>query len=262
MFSSSKQSKKSGGASLSTITSQSNGKPKQGRERLKYFADGIANANAAVGDLQERIARFENIIADAQIAQKALQAVINNDSGRSLSAFSAGATKPTDQINVLVAAAKTSREASIAATEALPYTRSLLDDARSQLATLSIEKALELNKVVARLADVDAQAYWQAFQNLGRLHDQLVGFATCAGQNLMAGEATHVRLTTEPLSAPRFIMPSLGSEDSDPELRYQSNHFAQEEAARKWSAVRERLNVDDQADINDLLLKATKTPTP
>jgi ubiquinone biosynthesis protein UbiJ len=66
MFNRSSGEKKSIGAKVpTTITSQSNSKPKQGRERLKYFADGAANANAAVEDLQERIARFENIIADA-----------------------------------------------------------------------------------------------------------------------------------------------------------------------------------------------------
>jgi hypothetical protein len=130
----------------------------------------------------------------------------------------------------------------------------LLEDARSQLATLGIEKASELNKVVARLADVDAQEYWQAFQTLGRLHDQLVGFSICAGQNLMTGEAVHVQLTTEPLTAPRFIMPSLGSEDSDPELRYQSNQFAVDQAAKKWSTVRQCLDADDNCDINDLLI--------
>jgi hypothetical protein len=45
---------------------------------------------------------------------------------------------------------------------------------------------------------------------------------------------------------------------SDPEPRYSPSHFDQEEAARKWNAVRERLNADDGADIDDLLLKKKK----
>jgi hypothetical protein len=251
-----KSNKSQGAASPGTSTPSS--KPKQGRERLAFFAAGIAKAHEAVEDLEQRIARFESIITEAQVAHKALQAVVHEDGGRSLSDFSSGKTKPEDRISQLVAVAKASREAALAAADALPHTREALDNARSQLATLGQEKAAELNRVVAALADEDAQKYWQAFQNLGRLHDQLVGYSYVAGQNLMAGEAVHVQLTTEPLTAPRFIMPSLGSSDSDPELRYSSNQFAVDQAARKWSTVRERLDADDNCDINDLLLTNTK----
>jgi hypothetical protein len=235
-----------------TITSPIN-KPKQGRERLAFFAAGIAKAHEAIEDLEQRIARFESIITEAQVAHKALQAVVHEDGGRSLAEFSSGKT-PDDKISQLVALVKTSREAALAASDALPHTKEALDNARSQLAQLGQDKAAELNRVVAALADADAQTYWQAFQNLGRLHDQLVGYSYVAGQNLMAGEAVHVQLTNEPLTAPRFIMPSLGSSDADPELRYSSSHFAVEQAARKWSAVRERLDHDDNCDLNDLLI--------
>jgi hypothetical protein len=227
--------------------------PVPGRERLQHFSAGIKKAQEAIEDLQQRIDRFEGLIAGAQVAQKNLQAVIHADGGKTLSDFSSGLTNSNDPINSLVALAKTTREASIAAADALPYTREALDNARDQLAALETEKSQELNKVVARLADFAAEKYWQAFQTLGRLQDELIGYSNCAAQNLMAGEPIHVRLTTEPLTAPRFILPSLGSEDSDPELRYSPNHFAQEEAARKWNAVRERLDADDGANIDDLL---------
>jgi hypothetical protein len=258
--SSGENSNKSQGATPGTPTSPIN-KPKQGRERLRHFSEGISKAHEAIEDLEQRIARFESIITEAQVAHKALQAVVHEDGGRSLSDFSSGKTAPDDKISQLVAVAKASREAALAASDALPYTREALDNARKQLAQLGLDKAAELNRVVAALADEDAQKYWQAFQNLGRLHDQLVGYSYVAGQNLMAGEAVHVRLTTEPLTAPRFIMPSLGSSDSDPELRYSSNQFAVDQAARKWSAVRERLDADDSCDINDLLITNTKERT-
>jgi hypothetical protein len=254
-----KSNKSQGGASLGTSTPSS--KPKQGRERLAFFAAGISKAHEAIEDLEQRIARFESIIAEAQLAHKSLQAVVHEDGGRSLSDFSSGKTAPDDKISKLVALAKTSREAALAAADALPHTREALDNARTQLATLCQEKAAELNRVVANLADEDAQKYWQAFLTLGRLHDQLVGYSYVAGSNLMAGEAIHVQLTTSPLTVPRFIMPSLGSEDSDPLLRHSQSQSTVEEAARKWSSVRERLDADDDCDLNDLLITTKERTT-
>jgi capsule polysaccharide export protein KpsE/RkpR len=121
-------SNKSHGESHGTITSPIH-KPKQGRERLRHFAEGISKAHEAIEDLEHRIARFESIITEAQVAQKSLQAAVHEDGGRSLSEFSSGKTAPDDKISKLVALAKASREAALAASDALPHTREALDNA-------------------------------------------------------------------------------------------------------------------------------------
>jgi hypothetical protein len=183
------KSKSNGTQVPATITLPSNSKPTPaGRERLKFTVDGLVAAHAAIEDLQERILRFDSIIADAQRASTSLQAAINEDGGKSLSAFSAGETAVDHPINALVALAKSSREAALAAQDILPATRAALENAKEQLSDLELQKAIELNKVVASYIDLVAQKYIKNFQSLATLHDQLVGASFVQESNLLPGE--------------------------------------------------------------------------
>jgi hypothetical protein len=223
-------------------------KTKQGRERLQHFADQIARAHAAIDDLEQRVARFGSIIVESEAAERALQTAIHADGGVSLAAFSAGQTKPNDEISKLVAHAKSSGEAAAAAKIAKPHTESLLQNARSQLISLVEQKNAELNRVVANLADVDARKYQDTFDLLGKLHDRLVGYASVAEAN--QGD---IHLIKDPLKAPRFAAPSTGNADADPFLRHQISDLSVGESARTWSAVRDRLQSDANADLADLI---------
>jgi chromosome segregation ATPase len=224
-------------------------KPKQGRERLQHFADEIVRAHNAIEDLEQRVARFGSIITESKLAQRALQDAINADGGVALASYSAGQTKPNDEISRLVAHAKSSGEAAVAAKTALPHTESLLENARSQLISLAEQKNAELNRVVATLADTDARKYQDAFDLLGKLHDRLVGYAA-----VVEGNQGDVRLIQEPLKTVRFVLPSMAnSTDADPFIRHQISELTVGESARKWSAVRDRLHSDANADIADLL---------
>jgi chromosome segregation ATPase len=186
-------------------------KPKQGREKLKHFADEICKAHNAIEDLEQRIARLTAIIIESNGAERALQDAINADGGIALAAYSSGQTKPTDDISKLVAHAKSSGEAAAAAKTALPHTESLLDNARSQLISLAEQKNAELNRVLASMADLDAQAYEKAFNLACTYHDKLAGYASVAQNNV--GE---VHLIFEAPKMPRFALPSLGNSDADP----------------------------------------------
>jgi hypothetical protein len=80
--------------------------PRQGRERLKHFEGEIKKAHEAIEDLENRVARFDAIIVESEAAERSLQNAINADGGVALSEYSAGRTKPDDEISRLVAHAK------------------------------------------------------------------------------------------------------------------------------------------------------------
>ena len=81
-----------------------------------------------------------------------------------------------------------------------------------------------------------------------RLHDKLVGYSSVAQANI--GD---VRLIIEPVRTPRFALPSMGSCDADPFLRHSENELTVADAARQWATVRQRLEMDVDADIEDLI---------
>lgn len=225
-------------------------KPKSGhagREKLKHFASEISRAHETIEDLEQRVSRFGGIIVEADAAQLALQNAINNDGGIALAKYSAGQAKPDDDIVKLVALAKTSGEASAAAKTSQPYTEALLENARSQLVSLGEQKNTELNRVIALLADKDAQAYAEAFAETCRLHDKLVGYANVAQANI--GD---IQLITDTPRRPRFAMPSLGRSDADPFLRHHPSEPTVNESAKRWSTVRSRLESNVDADLSDL----------
>jgi hypothetical protein len=252
------KSKSNGTQVPATITLPSNSKPTPaGRERLKFTVDGLVAAHAAIEDLQERIQRFDSIISDAQRASTVLQAAINEDGGKSLSAFSAGETAVDHPINALVALAKSSREAAVAAVEILPATRAALDNARAQLADLELKKASELNKLVASYINLTAEKYLKTFQTLATLHDQLVGASFVQESNLLPGEAIHVRLTHGSLIAPRFISSAMGTSDDAPQLLHRVNQHVADQSAARWAELRSRLDIDVDADVSDLVMPAT-----
>jgi chromosome segregation ATPase len=247
MFNSVKNHKSRGESPVaSSVTTVA--KTKHGRGRLKHFEDEIAKAHEAIEDLEGRVARFEAIIAESKAAERALQDSINSDGGVALASYSSGQTKPTDEINRLVAHAKSSGEAATAAKVALPHTKSLLENARDQLVTLGEEKNAELNRVVTSLADVTGRQYQDAFDLLGKLHDSLVGFASIAENN--QGE---IYLLHEPLKANRFALPSSGNSDADPFLRHRPSEITIAESARKWGQIRSRLDSAADADLDDLI---------
>jgi hypothetical protein len=220
-----------------------------GRERLRHF-DGEANkAKSAVADLERNIERLESIITDADASHRALQLAIVNDGGVALASYSAGAASADSEIAKLVMAAENSARAATAAKAALPHAQASLDNARGQVIMLGEERNAELNRVIAVLADSDARAYQKAFEEMCRLHDRLVGYAS-----VVEGNQGDVRLIIDPLKTPRFALPSLGNQDADPFLRHRTpNDIVVSDAAKTWSTVRDRLGADVDADLGDLI---------
>jgi phage terminase large subunit-like protein len=160
---------------------------------------------------------------------------INQDGGVALAAYSSGQASADSEITKLVNHAKTSAEAAAAATAALPHAETALANARSQVVELAEQKNAELNRVLAVLADEDAQSYKRAFDLVGLLHDRLVGYAS-----VVEGNQGDVRLIQAPLSTPRFALPSLGNADADPFLRHRTSELTVNESAQRWSTVRDR----------------------
>jgi hypothetical protein len=118
--------------------------------------------------------------------------------------------------------------------------------AAAESAALDGQRHAELNRVVAMLADVEAQAYQRAFNELARLHDRLCGYASVMENNI--GD---IRRIIEPLKTVRFTLPSLASSiDADPFIRHNlPNDHVVNEAARYWKMVREKLDADSSADL-------------
>jgi hypothetical protein len=225
-------------------------KPKPaGRERLKHFDSELAKANAAAVEIEERIQRLEAIIVDADAAHERLQIAILLDGGRALASYSAGEALADSEIAKLVIAADTTARAKAAAVAALPGAQSSLANVRGQAVRLSEERAVELNRVVANLADVEAVAYARAFREVCRLHDRLAGFCRSGAESNIGD----IQRIIDPVKVPRFALPSLGgSPDSDPFLRHATNDLVVDEAARYWKAIREKLEADSDADIDSI----------
>ncbi len=219
-----------------------------GRERLRHFDAEVSKAKEAVADLEQRVERLESIIIDADAAHRALQLAISNDGGVALASYSAGTSPVDSEISKLVMAAETSARAATAAKAALPHAQAALENAKAQVIDLGEQRVSELNRVIAMLADGEARAYQKAFDELGRRHDRLCGWASTAEAN--QGD---IRLTQAPLAVPRFASPSLGNMDADPFLRHQVNQLDIGDAARMWKEIRGRLELDAGADISDLI---------
>jgi hypothetical protein len=221
-----------------------------GRERLIYSDEQIGLAKQAIAELEQKIERLEEIVSSADVHHRSLQACIEADNGRSLADYSAGDVPADSSIGRLVLLSDNSRRAAIAASAALPSAIAQLVNAKSQLYELGEQRAQEMHRVLIALGDLDAQAYRKAFDQMCRLHDQLVGFASVAQVNL--GD---VQLAVVPLATPRFAFPSIGGHvDSDPYLRHTPSSLTVSESGRKWTEVRERLSADANADVNDLLV--------
>jgi chromosome segregation ATPase len=218
------------------------------RERLKFFAGEVDKAHEAIEDLEQRIARLNAIIFEADEGQRRLQRAIEADNGVSLAKYSAGEAKPTEDITKLVSHAQTSSEAATAAKVALPTAQAALENARGQLLSLNEQKNAELNRVLANLADEDARAYDRAFSEACRMHDKLVGYANVAQSTI--GD---IQLIVENPKMPRFALPSLGNQDADPFMRHSVSPLTVAASTRKWSSIRARLEHDVMADISDLI---------
>jgi chromosome segregation ATPase len=223
-------------------------KPPTGRERLQHFDDNIGLAEKAIADLENRIERLESIVVDAVAAAKDLQAAVEADNGKSLADYSAGKVEADSNIAKLVMASDNSGRAATAAKAALPSGQAQLENARAQLVSLTEQRAAELQHVLAILGDTEARAYQKLFDDLGRAHDRLVGYAQVCESNL--GD---VRLIIDPVKAPRFGLPSMGNADADPFLRHRESELTIAESARASGNIRDRLAADAQADLSDLL---------
>jgi hypothetical protein len=229
-------------------TSSVKPKAKQvGRERLQYFSQEISKANEAIESLEENIARLNSITVESEDAQRKLQAAISSDGGLALAAYSAGKTKPDDPISQIIAHAKSSGEAAAAAKMAMPHAEASLQDARSQLVTLTEQKHAELNHVIEMLADRDARDYQSAFNAACMAHDRLCGYAA-----VMEGNIGSLRLIHDPIKMPRFALPSMGTQDADQYIRHSVSDLTVNESARRWSAIKARLESNVDADISDL----------
>jgi hypothetical protein len=226
-------------------------KPKPvGRERLHFFDAELAKANAAVEDLGKRVATLENIGVEAVAAEKKLQSFIASDGGTdALLAHSAGNSKPDDEVSKLIAAAKSTSEASSPAKTALPIQLEKLAAAKAEVARLSEEKNAEIGRYLTTLADSTARKYKAAFASCCILHDELMGFAD--GTSLFMGE---VALIVEELRMPRFNLPSLACLDvHDPFLRHKASSRTVGESSKTWAAVKARLVENVDADVSDLI---------
>jgi hypothetical protein len=224
--------------------------PVAGRQRLHFFNEELAKANAAVADLERRVATLDNIGIDAVAAEQELQLYIASDAGtEALLAHAEGKSKPDDQIAILLAAAKSTGEAAGPAKAALPLARDALEKERAEVLRLGEEKAAEIGRFMTLMADETARQYKDAFDLVCFLHDQLTGFAN--GTSVYMGE---VAMIIEELKVPRFNLPSLACiNEHDPFLRRRGSSSTVGEFTKVWTAVKERLEADVDADLSDLI---------
>jgi hypothetical protein len=247
MFNRVENNNKSRGESLSSVTIVK--QDRVGRERLVHLDGEVQKAETAVSELEQRIERLDAILVEADVAHRALQAAIAADDGIALARYSAGNAAVNSEIAKLVMASDNTARAATAAKAALPTAHAALDNAKEQVVSLRHQRAMEMNRVLALLADVDARKYADTFDLLGRLHDRLVGYASIAEGN--QGDIWRIQ---DPLKTVRFATPSMGDQNADPFLRHQMSDLTVGESARKWSAIRDRLQFDANADLTDLMV--------
>jgi hypothetical protein len=221
------------------------------RERLKHVHAELAKAGEAIESLEETTKRLSGIILEADQASKLLQAAIAKDGGKSLVRYSSGEAIPVSESDIvsLVTHERTSAEAAAAAKIALPVAEAALENAKAQYVVLVEQKNTELNRVLAALADDEiGRRYYETFNAACRLHDELVGYSEVAQSTI--GD---LRLTTVFPTMPRFVLPSMGNSDSDPFIRHQTSELTVTTSARKWAAIKAKLEADVNADISNLI---------
>jgi hypothetical protein len=242
------QSKKSlEGATPSVHFSVTPAKPQPvGRERLLHIDAELARANSATAEIEEKVARLEAILVEADQHHEALQLAIMLDGGRALADLAGGKVSDDSDIGKLATLADSSARARAAAVAALPKARADLQDVQQQAVQLDHARIAEVDRVIAGMADVEARQYESAFSRVCRLHDRLVGYCS-----VMENNQGEIRLSQEGLRLPRFALPSLGHADSDPYIRHTTpSSLTVGESARHWRAVRERLLADSLAAID------------
>ena len=154
-----------------------------GRDRLKHLDSETQKARNCVGDFEQRVRRLESIIVDADAAHAALQQAIATDGGKALEDYASGNAPGDSEIARLVMTSEQSARAATAARAALPTATAALENVKMQVIVLGEERGFELNRVIAMLADDEARAYQRAFDDLGRRHDRLVGYANVTQVN-------------------------------------------------------------------------------
>ena len=114
-----------------------------------------------------------------------------------------------------------------------------------QLVTLTNEKAAEVGRLIASLADVEVRAYEKSFEATCLLQDKLIGFSRVGEANV--GDVYRIH---EPARLARFV--ANGDSTSDPFIRHHTNEHIVSESAKRWTEIRARLESNANADLADL----------
>jgi hypothetical protein len=230
---------------ITSPSSNSKVKPRQGRERLLHFVDQIEAATIVVSELSEHITRLQAVIIEADAASRKLQDAISADGGLALAAYSSGTAKSDDPIARLVIHSRESGDASLAAKVALPHTETLLANAKAQLISLNDQRHEEVGRVIANLAGIEVRAYETAFEEVCRCHDSLVGFARVGQSNI--GDVYKIE---ESPRMPRFV--ANGDSTSDPFIRHRLDDRVASASAERWQRIRAALESSPNVDLSEL----------
>jgi hypothetical protein len=220
------------------------------RSQLKFFTAELKKAEAAVVDLEQRVARLEKVIVDAEVAHSALQSFINADGGLALAEYSAGRADNSD-IAKLISADETTARAAHAAKAALLNAQSALANARAEVVRLNGRREAAVLQYLTQRADERAKSYMLVWNAFCRAHDNLVGISTALSSGDYGGE---ILMTRAPIVAPRFNLPSSAdSHEYLPTMTHLADDHAVESAAGDWLEARRRLTENVDADLDDLV---------
>ncbi len=226
--------------------------PPDGREDLRLADAACKDARQRVAELEARLARMNAIVRDADAAQAALQAAVDDDGGEALEAYAAG--QASDQpIARLVEHKDTTSKAASAAKDALPGVQDALAKARAELVRLEELKFSEVILFLKRRAKDEHEAYVNTFNALNRSYEKLCGIAVA----LAATGHAEMMTTALPVAiqAPGFNM-GLGPSHG-PSERVIMGHLAGEAEVAAftaaWMQARERLIRDVDANVDGLI---------
>ncbi len=106
------------------------------------------------------------------------------------------------------------------------------------------------------IANEKARRYSALSVELSDLHSELVGISNALPP--VSPTEPEIRMTTLPIQIPCFNLPSARSNSSEwiAVAEYRANEYAVASVSEKWSAARERLANDVEADVSNLLENA------
>jgi hypothetical protein len=170
-----------------------------------------------------------------------------------LAAFANNEVSPDSEISLKVNNSHNLAKAAVVARASLPRARASLDDEQSRLVQLRDQRQIAVRTFLLNIANERARKYAKAVHEMVTAHDELCGISNALPP--LKHDAA-IRLNEMMVKLPSFALPAVDSSPWYTEgqlIQHTASDRTITEVSTKWRQAFDRLMVDTEADVSDLL---------